>query len=276
MRFAVLSDIHGNPIALDAVLAHAQQYSVDGFCVLGDLVAIGSHPAETLQRLAALPNAHFVQGNTDRYVLTGARPYPRLEDARANPTLLRRLVQVEGSFAWTQGALAATGWLTWLTQLPLEQHFSVGSKRMHLVHVAPGRDDGLGFHPDQPASQQSMLLGDCDADLLLVGHTHAPVDVHVGRTRVVNPGSVSNPFSVDLRASYAIVDVTDAAIEVTHHRVAYDLDAAIRAFDGLCHPAAEYVIDHFKGHRHPWWTSAEGRAEIERQSTREASSATAG
>ena len=75
MRLAILSDIHGNSIALDAVLADANALGADGFLVLGDLVAIGHDPVGVLQRLVELPNAHFVQGNTDRYTCAGDRPY---------------------------------------------------------------------------------------------------------------------------------------------------------------------------------------------------------
>ena len=77
MRLALLSDLHGNPIALDAVLADIEaKGSVDGYLVLGDLVAVGHDPGCVLERLVRLPGARFVQGNTDRYVVTGQRPYP--------------------------------------------------------------------------------------------------------------------------------------------------------------------------------------------------------
>jgi predicted phosphodiesterase len=72
MRLAVLSDIHGNPIALDAVLEDVQSTGgADLFLLLGDLVAIGYDPIGVLERIAALPNVRSVQGNTDRYVVTG-------------------------------------------------------------------------------------------------------------------------------------------------------------------------------------------------------------
>ena len=74
MRVAVFSDIHGNSIALDAVLADiTARGGADAYWVLGDLVAIGADPVDTLERLAALPNPTFVQGNTQRYLLTGER-----------------------------------------------------------------------------------------------------------------------------------------------------------------------------------------------------------
>lgn len=86
MRLAIFSDIHGNPIALDAVLADIRaRGGVDAYLVLGDLAAIGYDPVSVLERLVALPNVRFVRGNTDRYVVTDERPPPTLQDVRRNP-----------------------------------------------------------------------------------------------------------------------------------------------------------------------------------------------
>ncbi|MBO0795826.1 MAG: metallophosphoesterase family protein, partial [Ktedonobacteraceae bacterium] len=77
MRIAILSDIHGNPIALEAVLADIRaQGGVDAYWVLGDFSALGYDPVTPLQRVADLPNARFVRGNTDRYAVTGDLPMP--------------------------------------------------------------------------------------------------------------------------------------------------------------------------------------------------------
>ena len=112
VRLAILSDIHGNPIALDAVLGDIEaRGGADGYLVLGDLVAQGHDPAAVLRRLASLPDARFVRGNTDRYVLTGDRARPTVAEARADPALVPTLVAVAQGFAWTHGYLAATGWI---------------------------------------------------------------------------------------------------------------------------------------------------------------------
>jgi 3',5'-cyclic AMP phosphodiesterase CpdA len=74
-RFAVLSDVHGNLMALEAVLADIEaQGAPDAYLVLGDLAAFCPWPAESLARLQELPEVSFLQGNTDRYLVTGRRP----------------------------------------------------------------------------------------------------------------------------------------------------------------------------------------------------------
>jgi predicted phosphodiesterase len=88
MRLAILSDIHGNSLALDAVLADIQsQGEVDEYWVLGDFSALGYDPVTPLETISALPHAHFTRGNTDRYVVTGDLPVPP-EKALQDPALL--------------------------------------------------------------------------------------------------------------------------------------------------------------------------------------------
>lgn len=89
MRIALLSDIHGNFLALDAVLKDIEaQGGVESYWILGDLVAIGPEPVRVLEALLALPNAIFTRGNTDRYVVTGERPSPFDADVKRDLTLL--------------------------------------------------------------------------------------------------------------------------------------------------------------------------------------------
>src|SRR5919199_3295422 len=150
-RLAILSDVHGNPIALDAVLRDIEERGgVDGYWVLGDLAALGYDPATTLARLAALPNVRVVRGNTDRYLVTGERPpdVPTLEAAQANAAVIPHLVEVEQGFTWTQGYVTATGWLDWLAALPVEERLTLPDGTQLLgVHASPGHDNGPGLGP---------------------------------------------------------------------------------------------------------------------------------
>ena len=121
MKLALISDIHGNSVALDAVLADIDsQGSVDEVWVLGDLAALGPDPVGVLERLNALPKVRFLRGNTDRYLVKGDRPPPSLDQAAQDPSLIPHIVQMNSSFAWTLGALAVTGWMDFMKALPLE------------------------------------------------------------------------------------------------------------------------------------------------------------
>ena len=80
MRLGLISDVHGNVTALDAVVADGTAAGVSTWWVLGDLAALGPAPTTTLERLTNLPNVRFVRGNTDRYIVTGERPWPHAAD----------------------------------------------------------------------------------------------------------------------------------------------------------------------------------------------------
>jgi predicted phosphodiesterase len=248
MRIALMSDIHGNPVALDAVLEDiAQCGGVDAYWVLGDIVALGHAPVAVLERLSALPGVQCVRGNTDRYVCTGDRPPPTLQQVRADPSLLPALAEVAGTFAWTQGAITSAGWLEWLSQLPVELRTTLpDGSRVLAIHAAPGRDDGIGFQPGMSDADLAHLVGDCDADLVCVGHTHQPMDVMTRGTRVVNVGSVSNPVPPDLRAKYVILQADTTGVHVEHRQVEYDRAEVIAALERLRHPGARFIIRHMR------------------------------
>jgi predicted phosphodiesterase len=215
----LISDVHGNRIALQAVVLDGTVIGVDEWWVLGDLVALGPDPVETLDMLMNLPNVRFVRGNTDRYVVSGDRPPPLLEDVVRDPTLVSLFLAVESSFAWTRDQLSQDD-LVWLAALPAVQRraFPDGT-RLIGVHASPRSDDGLGITPDLPDSELEALVADADADVVCGGHTHQPTDRRVGRTRAVNLGSVSNPITSDLRAAYVVVNIDRHDHRIVHRRV---------------------------------------------------------
>ena len=245
-----MSDVHGNAVALDAVLADARAWGAEQLWVVGDLAAIGPEPAAVLERVAGLHHAIVTRGNTDRYVTTGEGPPPDLETVRGAPELIPTYAAIAASFAWTRGYVTARGWFDWLAGLPLEHCLTApGGVRLLAVHAAPGADDGEGIHPGRSDAELGALLAGADSDVVFVGHTHEPMLRRVGRRVVVNLGSVSNPRPPDLRASYVALEATDAGVELEHRRVAYDHGAFVEAVRRSRHPAAEFILGHWRGGR---------------------------
>lgn len=255
IRIALLSDIHGNPIALEAVLADIQaQGGVDEYWILGDLAAIGPQPIQVLERLDQLPHKRFVRGNTDRYVTDGDRPYPSPADVLADHNLLPRLIEVTNSFSWTRGFVTAHGWLPFLEALPLEQRLVLpDGARLLGVHASPGTDDGQGIHPKLAEADLSAMLSGCDADLVCVGHTHWPMNIHVGDIHVINLGSVSNPRIPSLNASYALLEAGQTDYHLQHRQVAYDREAVITLLRDVRHPTFDFNASFMRGEHVPPW-----------------------
>ena len=249
MQVAILSDIHGNSIALDAVLADiARLGGVDGYWILGDFVALGHDPVGVLERVTQLPELVCMRGNTDRYVFAEERPFPNVSDAAVDPSLVARIVEMNASFGWTQGVVTATGWLDWLADLPLDFATTLPDGTRFLgVHAAPGTDDGAGLHPGLAESEMAATLDIVPADLICVGHTHEVMDVWVNSRHLINLGSVSNPKAPDLRASYAILTADSHSHEIRHHYVEYDRQAVLAALEQIRHPGRAFISKFMRG-----------------------------
>ena len=249
MRVAILSDIHGNSLALNAVLSDIEaQGGVDHFWLLGDYVALGADPVGVLARLDQLPNTIFTCGNTDRYVAHDERPFPLKEAVLENSELLDRYVELNSGFAWTKGAVTAVNKLNWLSNLPLE-HLTIlpDGTRFLGVHAAPGTDDGFGFKPGMDAEQMAAQLADCHADLVFVGHTHLRMDEQVGDVHLVNLGSISNPVGNDLRAKYVILIADETSHTIEPRFVDYDYQAIIDQLETIGHPSAAFLSQFMRG-----------------------------
>jgi predicted phosphodiesterase len=241
---AVISDVHGNAVALDAVLRSAEAEGVDTYWCLGDLVAHGAEPSRVASTVRGLAENVCVRGNTDRYVLTGdlSGMIPPI-DRPTTPDGLRVLAEARESFAWTRDRLVRSGDIGWLTGLPLEHRVMLpDGTRVLLVHSSPGRDDGLGL--TLGASDEVLAyrgFTSAVADLVFVGHTHIPGERRLGACQAINPGPVSLPPSADDRARWLLLDATTSGYSIEHRSEAYDLGRAIEQLRLQRHPSAEWI-----------------------------------
>ena len=218
MRALVISDIHANLTALEAVLADAGNY--DAAWCLGDLVGYGPDPNETIARIAALPNLQCILGNHD------AAAVGNIEVDAFNP-------EARQTVLWTQNRLTPEN-KDYLKNLPER----VDLEYITLVHGSPFRPIWEYLLDTRSATLNFDFF---DTPYCIVGHTHLPVLYYLPDTRVIaqlivpehtsqmtlaprailNPGSVGQPRDRDPRAAYAILDLTDYTWE--WHRVAYDI-----------------------------------------------------
>ncbi|MGB3328720.1 MAG: metallophosphoesterase family protein [Thermomicrobiales bacterium] len=245
MRIAIFSDVHGNTLALDAVLADIARERVDGYWIVGDLVALGPSPAAAARMLAALPHTRLVRGNTDRYVLQGDLPGgpDRIEALREDRAGLEQFLGFITSFPWARGAIATSGHDSWLRRIPLEVRETLpDGTRVLLVHAAPGTDDGPGITPDQSDAELAGILAGSAADLVVVGHTHIPLDRAVTvdgvSVTVHNLGSVSLPKTDDQRAMWTLLVADESGYRLERHFAHYDIERLKSRFDRVHHPAA--------------------------------------
>lgn len=236
-RLAILSDTHGNLPALEAVLADIErQGQPDFYWVLGDLVAFFPWPGETLARLRSLPKVSFLQGNTDRYLVTGRRPLAPVRSPEDWARMPGFLEMRDALFRWTVGRLTWEEYL-FLRDLPTRLEMDIPSYGpIVAVHAVPG-DDEANVFPDTPDEQILPYLSGLGARLLVYGHTHRSLDRWVGEVHLVNGGSVGLSLDGDPRAGYALLDFSGPECTVALRRVAYDVESVIAELERVEHPA---------------------------------------
>lgn len=243
MKLGVLADIHGNDVALWAVLQDASGLGVDRWWALGDLALFGPRPAEVVELLRGLDDVGMLRGNTDRYILTGEQPAPHatVADAAGHPDLVERYAAMAAAIGWTRGVLDQAGLLDVLDTLPAQLRLRLaGGTAVLGVHASPGADDGPGIGPDIADEQLRSLLDGCGADVVIGGHTHTATDRLAGSIRALNPGSAGLPRSPGT-ASWLLLDDGGDELAVTHRSVPFDAEAVAGDLRGRRHPNADFI-----------------------------------
>jgi predicted phosphodiesterase len=251
VRLGIIADIHGNDVALRAVLKDAERLEVDRWWALGDLVLFGPRPAEVLERLRGQPGLSMLRGNTDRYVLTGEQPAPHATaaDAAGSVDLVERHAAMAAGIGWTRGVLDQAGLLSHLAVLPTQLRLQLpGGATVLGVHASPGADDGPGIEPGLADEQLRPLLTGCGADVVIGGHTHVATDRLVDGIRALNPGSAGLPRTCGT-ASWLLLEDDGQALAVTHRGVTFDVDAVVSDLRRRRHPNAEFVAAVLTGQR---------------------------
>jgi len=118
-----------------------------------------------------------------------------------------------------------------------------------LVHAAPGTDDGPGFKPGMGEDELRSSLAGAEADLVIVGHTHQPMDETVDGVRLINLGSVSNPGTSDTRAMWMLLDADGAGYRIERRFADYDVAEVIAEISAAHHPSRRFVTSFFDGSR---------------------------
>jgi putative phosphoesterase len=222
MRIGIISDIHGNVQALDAVLGDIKARHLDAVYCLGDLVGYAPFPNEVTGRIRA-EGIPTIVGNYDDGV-----GFDRDECGCAYREPIERQLG-DQSFAWTKAHVTAEN-KAFLRTLVKEIRFEADGKRLLLVHGSPRKINEYLFE-DRPVSSFQRLAASSDADMIVFGHTHRPYTKLVDGVLFVNAGSVGKPKDGDWRACYAILEPA-AASPVTFVRLEYDVGTvagAIRA-----------------------------------------------
>ncbi len=218
MRIALLSDIHGNRVALEAVLAEIRRERPDAVLVAGDLVLNGPDPNGSIDALRVLESEGglIVSGNTDIAVgdFDYGSAFPQYQDG------VPEMVSV--ATEWAHDELGDEQ-LDWLRRLPAERRLRTPDDTLVLVvHASPGSQT-RGFDQALDANIIFERAAATDARVICVGHTHVPEVRDLGWKVIVNAGSAGYVFDGDPTASWAMVSIDDGVVTAEIRRTEFDV-----------------------------------------------------
>lgn len=227
-RIAILSDMHGNSAATEAVLTAIDAEQPDEVICLGDLVGYGAHPNDVID-LVRDRDIPTIMGNYDDGV-----GFDRDDCGCAYKDADER-ERGQESLMWTRGVVDDER-KSYLRSLAPELRRDVNGRRSRFVHGSPRRMNEYLFEDRDEASLGRIAKG-ADADVLVFGHTHIPWSREINGVLFVNTGSVGKPKDADHRAAWVLMPISeDGHVHVDIRRVIYDvasMAAAIRSADGL-------------------------------------------
>jgi putative phosphoesterase len=246
MRVAVISDMHGNDLAFEAVETDIQNQSIDQIVCLGDAVQGGPQPAEVVQRLRRL-NCPVVMGNADAWLISGEET----GDEGIPPERLKKMGDVRN---WS------------LSQLTEEDRAFISAFQPTVTLRLENTLDLLCFHgsptsfddvilPAAPEEEFQKFLGPYAGRILSGGHTHAQQIRRMGEYFFFNPGSVGfaynhnqpeDDFHADPWAEYAILTFKNGQASLEFRRVPFDAKEMIRIYRESGRPFADEAISQYQ------------------------------
>jgi predicted phosphodiesterase len=227
MRIAIVSDIHGNRTAFEAVLADLRQTAPDLTLHGGDLADGGASPVEIVDAIRGL-GWPGVSGNTDEMLF---RPASLAEFASQSPSLQSLLGMLGEMAVATREALGEER-LAWLRGLPR----MLVHGPMALVHASPA-STWRAPTPESTDAELEAVYGPLGQPVAVYGHIHRPFVRHIAGLTVANTGSVGLPYDGDRRAAYLLLDDSTPTIR----RVEYDVNKELKALAGCGLPHADWA-----------------------------------
>jgi len=223
MKIAVISDLHSNIVALEAVLKDIEGKQVDQIYCAGDLVGYSPFPNEVIDliRHKQIPT---VMGNYDDGIgfmrfICGCD----YKDEKAQAL-------GEQSIVWTKAHTIEEN-KDLLRNLPAEVRFTIDGKKILLVHGSPNRlNEYITEDTPRPRDYALNLIELNNVDILICGHTHIPFKMVLKDKFLINTGSVGKPKHGEPSAVYTIIEI-GADIEVEFHKVPYDFEAVAKALE---------------------------------------------
>lgn len=232
MKIAFISDIHGNAIALDAVLNDMKKQEIDKIYVLGDLCYRGPEPKRSLELIRSL-NTEVIKGNADEWVVRGVHEGEVPEKALQMMTAERK---------WIVSRLEPSD-VEYLEGLPTRIHCEINGTSIHGFHATPDSLFDVVLPNAEDRVLESRLMSSQDAQIYVYAHIHKPYIRYINGRVIMNIGSVGLPFDGIPKASYGLIQIEEGKQSTSIQRVDYDVEEVVRLYHEGNYPNAKMMTE---------------------------------
>lgn len=240
MKIGVITDIHSNIDALNAVLNEFDSLGIEKIICSGDIIGIGPKPEETVRRIMSLDqNIECVRGNHDNYLING------IPSAFPNDEMMG-YGEME-YHKWEHGKLSEES-IEFIKSLSYTKMLKVSGKTIYIAHYAMNEDNKYVNYTSNPSLDDlERMFQNVEADIIVYGHNHAPSINHESNKWYINTGSLGCPSdSVNIaRAGVIVVNEDSSAYEELN--VHYDVKKVIEDIENIKYPDFKNILKYFYG-----------------------------
>ena len=238
MKIGIITDIHSNIQALNAILNELDKQNVERIICCGDIIGIGINPEETVQTLLKRKEMLIaVRGNHEQYLLKGL-PKEIHDDKR------KMSEQEIENHKWNHSKLSDQS-INFLRSLEISQNIELGGKLFYIVHYPQQANGTYKKHIKNPSAMDNVeMFKENDADIFLYGHTHTFSVNNIDNKWYINTGSLGCPMDSNM-ARAGLLEINDREIKFNRINVEYNVKEVIDEINNLKFPFYEEILKIF-------------------------------
>ena len=240
MKIGLISDIHGNKKALDAVLKQLEKDNIDKIICIGDLVGEASMSEEVVQKIINMgQKVVAVRGNRERYIIEGMPKVVHDERMKISDEQLQRNECIKKELSDLS--------IEFISKLPKEIICEIEGNKIYIAHYPMNEDGNFRKHIKKAnAEENEIMFSGIDADIYLYGHTHREV-YNLKKSKIyINPGALGCPGKTN-HAPYGILDISKNKVEYKQLYVKYNVQEVIDYIQKIKFPGYKSVLRLFYG-----------------------------
>lgn len=240
MKIGIITDVHSNIIALNAVLGNFDKLKIDKIICCGDIIGIGPNPEETVQELMKNKDKLIVvRGNHEQYLLKGI-PKNVHDDKRT-----MSLEEID-NHEWTHSKLRENS-KNFINQFKISNIIEIEGKKIYIVHYPSNKNGIYKKHIKNPTIKQNKeIFSRIDADIFIYGHTHTTSINDKNNKWYINSGSLGCPVKSNL-ANAGILEINKNEIRYKQLKIEYNVNEVIQEIERLKFPFYKGILKIFYG-----------------------------